>query len=321
VASREPSLKLLTKLATMLTLFALSLLLTLATGARAEALSSAYDKPYVKKGDRACIPPAGAKWVFRDVEGSVLETSTEAQIAESSCAVVERIETIASNGQDLAYVFEPYPGGFVDVAELSTTVAMGAQAAVNPLDAGAAAPSLSPQPQYRVTPEDMWGPEGSPHTMCYLRQSVANTPGTSCGENYEYAPYGRPASGGKFALMTWSWVDVVGGGVARAAVAEGAYFYPADVMALEAPTVDATGKANGGEVWARYGYVLHTNAAKTERLYGWMVTKHTFGGICYDHMSYAGGGPERPNTLCPEGAPRRVVLRFDWPLSAQLVSW
>jgi hypothetical protein len=33
-----------------------------------------------------------------------------------------------------------------------------------------------------------------------------------------------------------------------------------------------------------------------------MVSSHTFAGVCYDHMAYAGGGPPLAGTLCPAQA-------------------
>lgn len=53
-----------------------------------------------------------------------------------------------------------------------------------------------------------------------------------------------------------------------------------------------------GSVTARYGYVSNGS----ERLYGWMVSSHTFEGMCFDHMAYAGGGPPLAGTLCPADA-------------------
>jgi hypothetical protein len=120
---------------------------------------------------------------------------------------------------------------------------------------------------------------------------------------YTYSVYGRPVGGARFALMTWSWVDVVGGGIARAAVSQGERFHPADVSPISLDTSAGEGQPTNGEVTARYGYVWDG----VQRVYGWMVASHTFGETCFDHMAYAGGGPPLAGTLCPEGMLRDSI--------------
>jgi len=103
--------------------------------------------------------------------------------------------------------------------------------------------------------------------------------------------------------MTWSWIDVRGGGIARAALAEGELFYPADVAPITLDTSAGAGQPANGMVTARYGYAWDGRA----RIYGWMVTRHTFAGTCFDHMAYVGGGPALAGTLCSEGMLRDSI--------------
>ena len=86
-----------------------------------------------------------------------------------------------------------------------------------------------------------------------------------------------------------------GRGTARAAGAEGELFYPADVQAISLPSFSGEGQPANGTVTVRYGYVFNGST----KIYGWMVTSHTFDGICYDHMAYASGGALLAGTLCP----------------------
>ncbi len=175
--------------------------------------------------------------------------------------------------------------GFVWVFELASRPSVnGADAAGN----GTAAPVAPGEPAYKITPATI------DHHMCYVPVSIPAPPNT-CGEWYEYAPYGEPVGGARFALTTWSWIDVAGGGIARAAVAEGELFYPANVQPISKPSYSGQNGSVNGTVTVRYGYVN----TGTQKLYGWMVTSHTLNGLCYNHMAYAGGGTPLPSTLCP----------------------
>jgi hypothetical protein len=102
-----------------------------------------------------------------------------------------------------------------------------------------------------------------------------------------YAIYGDPsedlgppadrARGVKYTMLTWSWINVRGGGVARAIVADGAPFRPcSDVPVITlASDGDATSKTITGWVEARYGAIRTGDGAW---LYGWIVARHAHEG-------------------------------------------
>lgn len=99
-----------------------------------------------------------------------------------------------------------------------------------------------------------------------------------------YAIYGDPsqdlgtpadrARGVKYTMLTWSWINTRGGGVARALVADGAKFYPcSDVPVITLSSVaDAESKRMTGWVEARYGAI---HAGDGSWLYGWIVARHS----------------------------------------------
>ena len=100
-----------------------------------------------------------------------------------------------------------------------------------------------------------------------------------------YAIYGDPsedlgpgkdrARGVKYTMLTWSWINVRGGRVARAIVADGTPFHPCtDVPVITLASVsDATSKTLTGWVEARYGALRSGDAW----LYGWLVGRHQHG--------------------------------------------
>jgi hypothetical protein len=98
-----------------------------------------------------------------------------------------------------------------------------------------------------------------------------------------YAIYGDPsedlgtpadrARGVKYTMLTWSWINTRGGGVARALVPDGAEFFPCvDVPTITLTAVaDAASKTPSGWVEARYGAI---RAGDGGWLYGWVVSRH-----------------------------------------------
>ena len=118
-----------------------------------------------------------------------------------------------------------------------------------------------------------------PNDMRYLnsRQTAA----------IPYAIYGDPsqdlgtpadrARGVKYTMLTWSWINTRGGGVARALVPDGAQFYPcSDVPVITLTSVaDAQGKRATGWVEARYGAIRAGDGAL---LHGWIVSRHWHAG-------------------------------------------
>lgn len=264
-----------------------------------EEPAARYDKAGVSH-DSQCEPTAGGgPVVIRDVTGAQLRTDSGPVVdppeAKETCARApgirfEGIEAVDAAGMTMYYTW-PLEGGqqsagFVAGDELASAPSVSA---ANAAGNGSSAPPATGEPLYAVTPQDI-APE-------------QRYPGPTTDHWYTYSVYGRPIGAAEFALMTWSWIDVGEGGIARAAVATGELFHPADVAPITLTSAAAQGQPANGAVTVRYGYV----SSGSERLYGWMVTNHTFNGECYDHMSYAGGGPPLVGTLCPEGSLRDAI--------------
>jgi hypothetical protein len=258
-----------------------------------EQPAGAFDRPGVTHDEQCVATVGGSRVIVRDAEGAQLRTLagpvSEPPEAREMCAGaagvrLEGIESVRAAGLTLYYSW-PLEGGeqapgFVAGGELAAAPRLlAADGAGN----GSPAPPAPGEPAYRVRPEDI--------------ASEQRYEGPSTGHWYTYSVYGRPLGGAAFALLSWSWIDVAGGGIARAAVAAGAMFHPADVRPLTLSSAAGPGLPANGTVTVRYGYVLGGG----ERLYGWMVTSHTFDGACYDHMAYAGVGAPLAGTLCPEG--------------------
>jgi hypothetical protein len=264
-----------------------------------EAASSTYNKAGVEHNEH-CIELTGASAVMRGVDGNPLQNekgTVTAPAEPGSCGgknalVVQGIEEVKAQKYSMYYVQAPSGSpGFVRQSELrSEPPVNGGYAAGN----GVSAPMFPGEPYYVITPKPI------DHAQCYLKQTTANKPGTACGENYEYAPYGVPAGGNPhYALMTWSWINVGKGGIGRAAVAEGSRFYPAEVKPIELTTYNSAGQPENGSVIARYGRI----SSGEKLLYGWMVTSHTYNGQCFNHMEYGGGGAPLSSMLCPSPPP------------------
>ncbi len=256
-----------------------------------------YDKPGVRHNEQCVQSPADKRVLVRDLEGQALETyggalSDPMQLGETCSRQagvrLEGIESLSSHGITMYYTWPLEAGqqspGLIAAGELASPPTLDAgDAAGN----GAPAPPAPGAPAYAITPQDV------AHEQRYQGGS----------RWYTYSVYGRPVGGARFALMTWSWIDVRGGGIARAALAEGELFYPADVAPITLDTSAGAGQPANGTVTARYGYAWDGGA----RVYGWMVTSHTFGATCFDHMAYVGGGPSLAGTLCPEGMLRDSI--------------
>jgi hypothetical protein len=98
-----------------------------------------------------------------------------------------------------------------------------------------------------------------------------------------YAIYGDPsedlgppadrARGIKYTMLTWSWINVRGGGVARALIRDGDVFYPCtDVPPIRLASVaDAKTQRRTGWVEAVYGAI---RTGDRQLLYGWTVSAH-----------------------------------------------
>ncbi len=102
-----------------------------------------------------------------------------------------------------------------------------------------------------------------------------------------YAIYGDPsedlgvpadrARGIKYSMLTWSWINVRGGGVARALLRDGEAFYPcADVPHIRLASIaDAVARTRTGWVEATYGAI---RAGDGSLLHGWAVSSHQHAG-------------------------------------------
>jgi hypothetical protein len=111
-----------------------------------------------------------------------------------------------------------------------------------------------------------------------------NTAGTAATP---YAIYGDPSEdlglasdrsrGIRYTMLTWSWINTRGGGVARALVADGSPFYLCgDVPPIRLASVADPKNVSAitGWVEAAYGAIP---AGKDTWLYGWLVTAHQHG--------------------------------------------
>jgi hypothetical protein len=250
-----------------------------------------YDRAGVIHNEQCIETTADKPVVVRDVEGDQLQTAagplSDPPERAETCSTrpgirFQGIEAVSAKAMTMYYTW-PFEGGrqspgFVWVDELASRPTVERDDAARN---GAPAPLAPGEPAYRVTPEDI--------------ASEQLYKGPSTGRWYTYSVYGRSVGAAKFALMMWSWIDVRGGGIARAAVAEGEMFHPADVQPISLQSSSGEGQPANGTVTVRYGYVFNG----TGRVYGWMVTSHTFNGVCHDHMAYAGGGAPLAETLCP----------------------
>jgi hypothetical protein len=136
---------------------------------------------------------------------------------------------------------------------------------------GTACAALALEPQRVVV-------RSIPDDMRYLNSARTNA--------IRYAIYGSPAEdlgtpadrarGVKYTMLSWSWINTRGGGVARALVEDGGEFRRcADVPAITLASVaDAQTQRRTGWVRAEYGAI---RAGDGQWLYGWLVTAHRHG--------------------------------------------
>jgi hypothetical protein len=219
----------------------------------AEEPALRYDKAGVMHNEQ-CIQTNGDEpVVVRDVEGNQLQTAAGAltdppeqgeTCSERAGIRFQGIEAVSARAMTMYYTW-PLEGGrqspgFIWDEELASRPVLDVDAAAGN---GVPTPPAAGEPAYRVTPEDI--------------ASEQRYRGPSTGRWYTYSVYGRSVGAARFALMTWSWIDVAGGGIARAAVAEGELFYPADVQPISLPSASAEGQPANGTVTVRYGYVFN----------------------------------------------------------------
>lgn len=212
-----------------------------------EEPSSTYDKAGVEHNEQCIKTTSGKRVVVRGVNGKQLHAAAGAltdppektETCKSAAGVrIQGIEAVKAGGMTMYYTWPFEKGeqspGFVAASELESSPSVNiAYAHGN----GASAP-LGAEPYYKIAPA-----------------KIETEQGYKGGETwYTYSVYGEPVGGAKFALMTWSWINVSGGGIARAAVEEGESFYAANVRPITENSYNKAGAADG-TVTARYGMV------------------------------------------------------------------
>lgn len=139
-----------------------------------------------------------------------------------------------------------------------------------------------------------------------------------------YMIYGNPSGdlgpsadrtrGVRYTILQWSWINVRGGGVARALVRDGTHFFScSDVPAILLASVsDATTKKQTGWVQAMYGAV---RTGKNNLIHGWIVSAHRRGSEpVVKHLEEA----PTPGLESPGPDPAIIALRDDSiPLTAR----
>jgi hypothetical protein len=269
--------------------------------------ASERDRPGVSHHEQCVATAGGGAIAIRGVAGEQLSNEAGAVLdVPEAChgtagLLLQGIESISARGFPMYYAWPRSivnSPGFVRAGELAGTVSVkAADAAGN----GRPAPPAPGDPYYIVEPARI------PGQQCYPGRA---RPNPSCRHGFlSFEPYGLPTGDDpSYTLMTWSWTDVAGGGIARAAVPAGARFFPADVEPIMTESYGPAGEADGS-VTVRYGYVETGEG----QVYGWMVASSVFEGAqaegrqgCEDHMIYGGGGPPLAGTLC--GASERTPL-------------
>jgi hypothetical protein len=273
--------------------------------ARAET-GSVRDWPGATHANDQCVELEQNKAVLRDIEGNPLRNSESSEITitpntkSETCKAsgkngvqitgIESIET--GSGLTLYYSWSglsniSQESGFIAASELETTPTSvradsGKGADTGELN-GEPAPLPAGEPRYRI-----------------VSAAIPLAQGYFGGNTwYTYAPYGLPGCcDSHFSLMTWSWIDVSGGGITRANVAEGAYFYPSTVPFKRLTSANTKHEPNG-EVTAVYGEV----SSGGETVWGWMVARASYyipgaESGCHNHMQYVGGGSPVAGLLC-----------------------
>jgi hypothetical protein len=259
----------------------------------AEEAASVYNKEGVKHNEQ-CFAPAGKSVVVRGVNGNQLQAAggpvTEPPEEKETCSGkagirIEGIEATKAQGMTMYYTWPLEHGnqsaGFVSSSELNEHE-LASKLSLKSGDAagnGAAAGRVPGEPYYKITPAQ-------------IEKSQEYKGGNTW---YTYSVYGLPIGGARFAMMTWSWINVNEGGIARAVAEEGESFYPGNVEPITTHSHGGENEPENGTVTVRYGYL---NSGE-KLVWGWMVTSHTYEGVCSNNMSYAGGATPLPGTLCP----------------------
>jgi hypothetical protein len=274
----------------------------------ANAAESAYDHPIASHYLDYVTPKAsvGVNVPLRDINGNQITTASgtpatvtahtnSAHCPNTACLQIQGIGNpiVTGSGKSLYYVWEwqaftsakDVPG-LVARSDLSRDPVVG-----NSTNGNGDGPE-SVRARYVVTAKTI------PWAFGY--QGVN-------GNAYQFSAYGQyDTRTGMLnaALLAWNWTDVSGGGIGRAMIANGDWFYPATSVppktfvpkyydgtnTLGAPIANSW-------VTARYGAAVTPGSPA---VWGWMVTNHSEYGACYDHVTFQAGTAE-PGTLCNGG--------------------
>jgi hypothetical protein len=285
--------------------------------ARAEA-GSTHDWPGATHANDQCIKLAKSKAVLRDVEGNPLRNTESTEITIKGNAKSETCKASSESGVQITGIeaiktgsgltlYYSWSGlsntsqesGFIASTELAST------------PTNVRSDSGENHITHELNGEPASLPTGEPH---YRINSTAIplSQGYFGGSKwYTYAPYGLPGCcDSHFSLMTWSWIDVSGGGITRANVAEGALFYPSTVPLKRLTSVNERHEPNG-EVTAIYGKV----SSGSQTIWGWMVSRANYyipgsESGCRSHMEYVAGGSPIAGLLCESpSSPTEAVAR------------
>jgi hypothetical protein len=264
-----------------------------AVASATEEAASKYNIEGVRHEEKCIKTKSGGAVTMRDAEGHALQNAggivTSRPEQRERCASeqevgveVNGLESVAAGGVTSYYSWPGAPNGYQNEGFIVASELASRPSLLSSGDAGngKAASDAPGSPAYRVTPVAI--------------DSAQEYYGKRSEKWYRYSPYGQPTGGAQYTLMTWSWVNVNEGGIARATVAAGATFYPSNVQPITLDTNAGEGGPVDGLVTVRYGRVSTGSGS----LYGWMVTRVTYEGDCVDHMEYVGGGAALGNTLC-----------------------
>jgi hypothetical protein len=257
------------------------LLLALPPAAQATQPASTYDAPG-QRHDNVCANPAGPSLNLRYLDGSPtgFTLSNALAFADGSCATgqirLDLHEVVSLPNNTGALVFHRGGNGYVDAENVKygqVLVSDLAGALPNPVPSGGGrgdpCPLANGRNRYAVSVQSI------PAPMKY--KTPAQAGGNNAGASYLH--YGDPASdqGSRhdihYSTLTWSWVDVSGGGHNRALLAPGQIVQRCDVKAIRRDAWDPTGAVDGWVI-ARYVRTSMGGAA----LYGWMVWEHEYFG-------------------------------------------
>jgi hypothetical protein len=206
-------------------------------------------------------------------------------------------------------VFHRGGSGYVDAqnvkyGELPASALAGDLPAPWPSSGGRGAPCrLADEPAYEARVRSI------PSEMKYKRPQDVPSGNTSGATFMHYGDPGADQGDRRdihYSYLTWSWVNVSGGGMVRTLIAPGAVMRACDVAPITMSSWDKQGAVNG-RVTARYVRIVAGNCP----LYGWVAWTHELFGDGVGPVAHAtalAGAPPpepAPGGDCPLSAPAR----------------